>query len=73
MKAFYMDPCIQLVAFIGWLIETWLWCCAGQVEDAERMLFAFRHVWSQFQGLPELFDMAAKERHPLQKVQQSSS
>ena len=41
---------------------------AGQSQDAQKLLAAWTQAWSQLQGLPELFDMAAKERHPLQKV-----
>ncbi|KAL3161638.1 hypothetical protein ABBQ32_010493 [Trebouxia sp. C0010 RCD-2024] len=40
---------------------------AGQVEDAQRLLGAWVQAWGQMGGLPELFDMAAQERHPLQK------
>ena len=44
---------------------------AGQVEDAKKLLAAWVYAWTQFDGLPELFDMAASERHPLQKVHHS--
>lgn len=38
------------------------------MEDAQRLLGAWVQAWGQMGGLPELFDMAAQERHPLQKV-----
>lgn len=41
---------------------------AGQLDDAQKLLAAWVKAWGQMGGLPELFDMAAKERHPLQKV-----
>jgi len=44
---------------------------AGQVEDAKKLLAAWVYAWTQFDGLPDLFDMAATERHPLQKVRHS--
>ena len=44
---------------------------AGQVEDAKKLLAAWVYAWTQFDGLPDLFDMAASERHPLQKVHHS--
>ncbi|KAL0022767.1 hypothetical protein WJX79_002551 [Trebouxia sp. C0005] len=40
---------------------------AGQVEDAKKLLAAWVYAWTQFDGLPDLFDMSASERHPLQK------
>ncbi|DBB03198.1 TPA: hypothetical protein ACH3X1_000010 [Trebouxia sp. C0004] len=40
---------------------------AGQVEDAKKLLAGWVYVWTQFDGLPDLFDMAASQRHPLQK------
>ena len=40
----------------------------GQLEDAEKLLVMWVYAWTQFNGLPDLFDMAASERHPLQKV-----
>ena len=44
---------------------------AGQVEDAKKLLAAWVYAWTQFDGLPDLFDMAATERLPLQKVHHS--
>lgn len=41
---------------------------SGQWGDAQKLLGAWIQAWSQMGGLAELFDMAAKERHPLQKV-----
>lgn len=38
------------------------------MEDAQRLLGAWVQAWGQMGGLPELFDMAAQESHPLQKV-----
>jgi len=43
----------------------------GQVEDAKKLSAAWVYAWTQFDGLPDLFDMAASERHPLQKVHHS--
>ena len=41
------------------------------MEDAQKLLGAWVQAWGQMGGLPELFDMAAKERHPLHKVPRS--
>ncbi len=41
---------------------------AGQLQDSKQLLGAWVRAWDQFDGLPELFDMAATEQHPLQKV-----
>ena len=43
-------------------------CDAGQVTDAARLLSAWVYAWKQFGALPELFDITATNRHPLQKV-----
>lgn len=56
-------PCAQET--LGYLIS---FVNAGQWEDAQKLLAAWIQAWGQMGGLAELFDMAAKEIHPLQKV-----
>ena len=36
--------------------------------DAQKLLAMWAYAWTRFDGLPELFDIAATERHSLQKV-----
>ncbi|KAK9786898.1 hypothetical protein WJX73_010844 [Symbiochloris irregularis] len=39
----------------------------GQTEDAAPLFGNWTAVWRRWQGLPELFDMAGQQRHPLQR------
>lgn len=56
-------PCAQ--EFQNYLIT---FVNSGQWGDAQKLLAAWIQVWGQMGGLAELFDMAATEIHPLQKV-----
>jgi hypothetical protein len=41
---------------------------AGQIADAGPLHANWTGAWHRFEGLPELFDVTATQRHPIQRV-----
>lgn len=57
-----------LLRVYDWLFMSGIQALVGQLRDASDLFSNWTAVWKHWEALPELFDVNARQRHPIQRV-----